>query len=115
MKSVFVCVLLRITEFLDFVHCPVLYKLENTTFKIVDLFLSLGGGSVFCFLEYWTMDKVQKPSNSEYYTPSTEIFRFNCLILFVMKKDIALELNILLNSVIYDKFSLKKDLLYQKG
>jgi hypothetical protein len=27
---------------------------------------------VFQFLEYWTMDKVQKPSNSECYTPSSE-------------------------------------------
>jgi hypothetical protein len=111
-KSVFVCLLLRITGFLDFVHCPVFYKLENTAFRKVDLFLSSGGGSVFWFLEYWMMDKVQKPSNSEYYTPSTELFRSNCLFLFTMKKDISLELNIFLNSVIYDNFSLKKDLPY---
>jgi hypothetical protein len=30
----------RITGFLDFVHCPVFWKLENTTFQKVDLFLS---------------------------------------------------------------------------
>jgi hypothetical protein len=27
------------------------------------------------FLEYWTMDKVQKRRNSECYTPSSELFR----------------------------------------
>jgi hypothetical protein len=26
----------------------------------------------FCFLEYWTMDKIQKHSNSKCYTPSSE-------------------------------------------
>jgi hypothetical protein len=28
------------------------------------------------YLEFWTMDKVQKPSGSECYTPSLEPFRF---------------------------------------
>jgi hypothetical protein len=28
-----------------------------------------------CFLQHLTMDKVQKPSNSKYYTPSSEPFR----------------------------------------
>jgi hypothetical protein len=28
-----------------------------------------------CSLEYWTMDKVQKPSNLECYKPSSEPFR----------------------------------------
>jgi hypothetical protein len=32
----------RITEFLDFVHHPVFYKLENTAFRKLDMFLSLG-------------------------------------------------------------------------
>jgi hypothetical protein len=32
---------------------------------------------VFKFLKYRTMGKVQKPSNSEYYTPSSEPFRIN--------------------------------------
>jgi hypothetical protein len=29
----------------------------------------------FNFLEYWTMDRVQKLSNSECYTPSSELIR----------------------------------------
>jgi hypothetical protein len=28
------------------------------------------------FLEFWMMDKVQNPSNSECYTPSSESFKF---------------------------------------
>jgi hypothetical protein len=32
----------RITEFLEFVHRPVFSKLENTTFRKLDLFLSSG-------------------------------------------------------------------------
>jgi hypothetical protein len=32
-------------------------------------------GRVFQFLEYQTMDKVQKPSNPECYTPPPEPFR----------------------------------------
>jgi hypothetical protein len=31
------------------------------------------------FLEYWTMDKVQKPSNPECYTPLSESFRINAI------------------------------------
>jgi hypothetical protein len=30
----------RITDFLDFVHCPVFQKLGNTTFRKLDLFPS---------------------------------------------------------------------------
>jgi hypothetical protein len=30
---------------------------------------------VKAFLEYWTIDKVKKPSNSECYTPSSEPFK----------------------------------------
>jgi hypothetical protein len=36
------CITLRITGFLDFVHCPVFLKLENTTFRKQDVFLSSG-------------------------------------------------------------------------
>jgi hypothetical protein len=42
-------------------------KLENKTFRKPDLFPSSG--------QYWTMDKVQKPINSECYTPSSEPIR----------------------------------------
>jgi hypothetical protein len=35
---------LRISVFLDFVHRPVFYKLENTTFRQLDLFPSSGEG-----------------------------------------------------------------------
>jgi hypothetical protein len=35
---------LRITGFLDFVHHPVFKKLENTTFRELDLFPSSGEG-----------------------------------------------------------------------
>jgi hypothetical protein len=45
------------TGFLDFVHRPVFWKLENNV------------------SEYRTMDKVKKPSNSECYTPSLKTFR----------------------------------------
>jgi hypothetical protein len=34
--------------------------------------------SLYTFLEYQMMDKVQKPSNSEYYTPPSEPFRTKC-------------------------------------
>jgi hypothetical protein len=34
----------RITGFLHFVHCPVFYKLEKTTFRKLDLFPSSGEG-----------------------------------------------------------------------
>jgi hypothetical protein len=30
----------------------------------------------FRYLEFWTMDKVEKPSNFECFTPSSEFFRF---------------------------------------
>jgi hypothetical protein len=30
---------------------------------------------IFGIFEYWTMDKVQKPTNSECYTPSSEPIR----------------------------------------
>jgi hypothetical protein len=41
-------------------------------------------------INHWTMDKVQKPSNSECYTPSSEPFRFgvnsvNCNV-FIQKR-----------------------------
>jgi hypothetical protein len=80
-------------------------KLDNTAFQKLYLFLSLGGRGEtppskgpnrvgvslphlrmetdpvsemlysVVFYEYWTMDEVQKPSNSECYTPSSEPFR----------------------------------------
>jgi hypothetical protein len=30
---------------------------------------------ILCSLEYWTVDKVQKPRNHECYTPSPEPFK----------------------------------------
>jgi hypothetical protein len=45
---------------------PTRLRMETSSFQNV-LFSS--------FLEYWTMDKVQKPSNSECYTRSSEPFR----------------------------------------
>jgi hypothetical protein len=53
----------------------------------MDLFRLQGsrGRHLFCFqyvvfptyLEFWTMNKVHKPSNSECYTPQSEPFRFH--------------------------------------
>jgi hypothetical protein len=89
---------LRITRFLDFVHRPVFQKLENTTFRKLDLFPSSGEGAktltllgplsdsltwgrkhvqfpkrcVFQFLDDRTTNKVQKPTNSECYTSLSE-------------------------------------------
>jgi hypothetical protein len=48
----------RMTVFLNFVHCP----------------------------EFWTMVRVQKPSDSECYTSLSELFRFNY---WLLKKDWA--------------------------
>jgi hypothetical protein len=60
------------TGFLNFVHRPEFYKQENTTFRKLDLFPKR---CVFLFIEFRTMDKVQKPSSNECYTPSSESFR----------------------------------------
>jgi hypothetical protein len=38
------CITLRFTGFLDFFHRPVFWKLENTTFRKLDLFPSSGVG-----------------------------------------------------------------------
>jgi hypothetical protein len=38
---------------------------------------------VFWYLEFRTMDRVQKASNSEYYTPLSDIFKFYIAINFV--------------------------------
>jgi hypothetical protein len=38
------CIILRITGFLDFVHRPVFYKPDNTTFRKLDLFPSSSEG-----------------------------------------------------------------------
>jgi hypothetical protein len=89
----------RITGFLDFVCHPLFCKTpKNTTFWKMDLFLSSGerwktsallgpfsrlhpppspedGNIQFPKL---MMDKVQKPSNSQYYTP-LELFRIYLL------------------------------------
>jgi hypothetical protein len=73
----------RITEFLDFVHCPELQILEYTTFRKLDPFPSSGeerethpllGPLGRANFYHWTMDKVQKPIDSECYTPSSEPF-----------------------------------------
>jgi hypothetical protein len=68
-------------KFLDFVHRPVFYKIENSSFNVsetgsVSVLRSGGrtpsqlgplerGNLNHYFVEYWTMDKVQKLSNSE--------------------------------------------------
>jgi hypothetical protein len=83
----------RLTGFSDFVHCPVFWKLEkdNSETESVSILRWRGesdwdpplpptpqDGNVQClkhygsyFIEYQTMDKVQNPNNSEYYTPYT--------------------------------------------
>jgi hypothetical protein len=38
------CITLRIAGFLDFFHRPVIYELENITFRKIDLFTSSGVG-----------------------------------------------------------------------
>jgi hypothetical protein len=67
---------LRITAIFDFVHRRVFQKLENTTFRKLYLLPSAGEGKTptplgslkRTNLGHWKMDKVQKPTNSEYYT-----------------------------------------------
>jgi hypothetical protein len=60
------------TKLLDFVHRPDFHKPENTTFRKLDLFPKR---CVFWFVEIQMMDKVQKLSSNECYTPSSEPFR----------------------------------------
>jgi hypothetical protein len=43
-NSVINHIIFSITGFLEFVHRPVFYKLENTTFRKLDLFPSSGEG-----------------------------------------------------------------------
>jgi hypothetical protein len=110
----------KITGFMDFVHSPEFWMLENTTFRKLDTFPSSGEGeediysvgplkknhwlrlvlykgpervdvslpspeeekrcsfrdvSFYSYLEYRTMDRVQKLSDSECYKLSSEPFR----------------------------------------
>jgi hypothetical protein len=67
---------LRITGFLDFVHRPEFYILENTTIRKLDLFLSSGEGRETPTLLGPLERASLNPSNSECYTPSSEPFRF---------------------------------------
>jgi hypothetical protein len=53
--------------------------------RCLPLSLENGNGSSFrnsvlLYLEFQTMDRVQKPSNSECYTPPSEPFRFHCAL-----------------------------------
>jgi hypothetical protein len=53
----------ELLDFWSFVHRPVFWKLESTTFRKLDLIPSTGeGGDIYPveFLEYRTMDKVPK-------------------------------------------------------
>jgi hypothetical protein len=49
--------------FLDFLHRPVFCEIENTSFRKLDLFPKRRVPGIF--LEYWTVEKVQKSSNSD--------------------------------------------------
>jgi hypothetical protein len=80
------CVTQRITGFLDSSHRPVFYKIENRGCPVIEITyikgaqlirflppltwgrkqIQLQKRRVFCFLEYRTMEKVQKPNNSIY-------------------------------------------------
>jgi hypothetical protein len=62
----------RITGSLVFFHRPIFQKIENTTFRKLDLFPKR---RVFYLLEYRTMENIQKPSNYVWYTPWSEHFR----------------------------------------
>jgi hypothetical protein len=53
-------------------HGPVFYKIENTTFRKE---IQFPKRRVFYFVEYRTMVKVEKSSNSVCYTPSSEPVR----------------------------------------
>jgi hypothetical protein len=73
--------ILGITGFSDFVDCLLLRLALSKGPNIVDVFPLTWGQKqiqfskrVFYFLEYWMMDIVQKPCNSECYTPSSEPF-----------------------------------------
>jgi hypothetical protein len=75
------CIPHRISVF--FLLFPSSGILENTTFRKLDLFPSSGEGGweetdpiseTLCSLEHQTMEKVQKPTNSVCYTPSSESF-----------------------------------------
>jgi hypothetical protein len=55
----------RITSFSDFVHRPVFYKLENTTFRKLDLFPSSGEGE-----ETYSVGSLRKRT-----TPETRLIR----------------------------------------
>jgi hypothetical protein len=70
--------LLITTRFLDSVHRPGFHKQGNTTFWKLDLFPKR---CVSLFMESRTMDKVQKPSSNECYTPSSEPFRRHLLLI----------------------------------
>jgi hypothetical protein len=59
--------MVRITEFLNFVYHPVGVSTPHLRTETAPV-------SEACFLEYWMMDKVHKPSNSKCYTPSSEPF-----------------------------------------
>jgi hypothetical protein len=93
---------LWISWFLDFVHHPVLWKTRKHYFS--KGLTRVGVSSSFWnivfsrFLEYWTMGKVQKPSDSECYTPSSEPFRIyqfsiKFYSLFLCTKSTAAEAN----------------------
>jgi hypothetical protein len=53
------CITLRFTGFLDFFHRPVFYKIENTTFRRMDLFPS----EMSCFLLSGIPDDGKGPKN----------------------------------------------------
>jgi hypothetical protein len=59
------------TKLLDFVHRPDFYKPENTFRKQIQF----PKRCVLWFVEIRTMDKVQKLSSNECYTPSSEPLR----------------------------------------
>jgi hypothetical protein len=86
----------RITGFLDFFHCLVFYRTRrfgncicfrpqvkgpnwvgvySPTFTWGRKQIQFPKHRVFYSLEYQTMEKVQKPSNSVFYTPLSEQFR----------------------------------------
>jgi hypothetical protein len=74
-----------VTEFLDFIHCLVFYTppvsevaLSNRFSGVGVSLLGMGTGPLsetLCSVGYWAMVKVQKSSNAEYYSPSSEQFR----------------------------------------
>jgi hypothetical protein len=69
-------VIFRASGFPYFVHCKEFIILEDTMPSPENGNIQFPKRRAFLYLEFWTVVKVQKPSNSECCTPPSEPFRF---------------------------------------